>query len=42
MKRFAYVLALLAFGAAIVVSGISPTPQRAEVLAQALPAAAPP
>src|SRR4029450_9388536 len=42
MKRSAYVLAFLAFGAAIVVSGVSTNPQRPELLAQAAPAAAPP
>ena len=38
MKRSAYVLALLAFAAAIVISGVSTNPQP-EVMAQAAPPA---
>lgn len=38
MKRSAYVLAFLAFGAAIAVTAVSTEPQRPEMLAQAAPA----
>src|SRR5512132_2706855 len=41
MKRFTYVLALLALAAAIVMSGVFTNPQP-EVMAQAAPAAPPP
>ena len=39
MRRSAYFLAFLAFGAAIVVGGAPTSPQRPEVLAQAAPSA---